>query len=71
MKSVTMACTCTEEVSSIVLVPSNNRAVFNVTTRRVLADGTELTSETKAETVALTAEVLAAVMALNVAPKAV
>ena len=71
MESMTMACTCTEVVSSIVLVPSNNRAVFNVTTRRVLADGTELTSETKSETVDLTDKVLAAVMALNVAQKAV
>ena len=71
MESMTMTCVCTEEVSSIVLIPLDNRAIFNVTTYRVLDDGTELSSETKSETVALTAEVLAAAMALNVAPKAV
>ena len=71
MEAMTMTCVCTEEVSSIALVPSDNIAIFNITTHRVLDDGTELASETKSVTVALTDEVLAAVLALNVAPKAV
>jgi len=72
MRSMTMTCVCTEEVSSIVLIPSTNSVIFNVSTHRVLDDGTELSSDiSKTETVALTAEVLAAVLALNVAPMAV
>ena len=62
---MTMTCVCTEVVSSILLMPSSNRAIFNVTTHRVLDDGTEIPSETESKTVALTDEVLAAVMALN------
>ena len=68
MESKTMTCVCTEEVSSIVLIPSDDRAIFNVTTHRVLEDGTELASETKSETEVLTAEALAAVMALYTKP---
>ena len=65
MTPMTMTCVCTEEVTSIVLIPSGSRVIFNVTTYRTLDDGTELASETKSETVDLTAEVLESVMALK------
>ena len=68
MESMTMTCVCTEELSSIVLIPASSKAIFNVTTHRVLDDGTELTSESTSVTEVLTDEALAAVMALSTAP---
>ena len=68
MDSTTMTCACTEEVSSIVLMPTSSKAIFNVTTYRVLDDGTELSPETESETEVLTPEVLAAVLALRTTP---
>jgi hypothetical protein len=61
-----MTCECTEEVSGIVLIPLDNRAIFNVTTHRVLDDGTKLSPENKTETVEIPDELLKQVMALNV-----
>tara|TARA_R110000765_G_scaffold77680_1_gene152717 strand:- start:1466 stop:1681 length:216 start_codon:yes stop_codon:yes gene_type:complete len=68
MTPMTMTCVCTEEVSSIVLIPSSSKAIFNVTTHRTLDDGTELSPETESVTVELPAALLEEVLALNVAP---
>ena len=65
MIPMTMTCVCTEEVSSVTLILKSNQAIFSTTTHRVLDDGTELHSEAKTEHVELTAEVIAAVMALK------
>ena len=66
-----MTCVCTDEVVSIVLIPSSSKAVFNVTTTTVLDNGTEVGSESTSATVALPDGLLAQVMALNVVPEAV
>ena len=66
-----MTCVCTDEVVSIVLIPSSSKVVFNVTTTTVLDNGTEVGSESTSATVALPDGLLAQVMALNVVPVAV
>lgn len=66
-----MTCVCTDEVVSIVLIPSSSKVVFNVTTTTVLDNGTEVGSESTSATVALPDGLLAQVMALNVVPEAV
>ena len=68
MTTHTLTCVCTEEVSSIVLIPSSSKLVFAVTTNRVLSNGVELSPSTESVTVALPAALLAEVLALNVAP---
>jgi hypothetical protein len=66
MESMTMTCVCTEEVSSIVLIPSTGNIVFNTTTTTVLDNGTEVGTESTSTTVALPDALLAEVMALNI-----
>jgi len=61
-----MTCVCTDEVVSIVLIPSSSKVVFNVTTTTVLENGTEVGSESTSATVALPDGLLAQVLALNV-----
>ena len=61
-----MTCTCTDEVVSIVLIPSTGKVIFNVTTTTVLDDGTEVGSQSTSATVALPDALLAQVIALNV-----
>ena len=45
-----------ENVSSIVVIPSNNTAVFNVSTATVLPNGKELSPTTETITVELAAD---------------
>jgi hypothetical protein len=71
MNTMTMTCVCTEEVSSIVLIPSSSKIVFGITTNTVLDSGVELSSESKSVTVELPAALLEEVLALNVAPVSV
>ena len=61
-----MTCVCTEEVASIVLIPSTGEMVFTTTTTTVLDNGTEVGSESNSTTVDLPDALLAEVMALNV-----
>jgi hypothetical protein len=68
MTTTTMTCVSTEEVSSIVLIPSTSKLVFGITTNTVLESGVELASESKSVTVELPAALLQEVLALNVAP---
>lgn len=61
-----MTCVCTDEVVSIVLIPSTGKVIFNTTTTTVLDNGTEVGSESNSTTVDLPDALLAEVMALNV-----
>ena len=61
-----MTCICTEEVASIVLIPSTGEMVFTTITTIVLDDGTEVGSQSTSATVALPDALLAQVIALNV-----
>jgi len=65
MTTMNMTCVCTTEVTSIVLIPSSSKVVFAMTTTTVLENGVELSPTTESVTVALTAELLASVMALK------
>jgi hypothetical protein len=61
-----ITCICTEEVASIVLIPSTGEMVFTTITTIVLDDGTAVGSQSEAKAVDLPDTLLAEVMALNV-----
>ena len=61
-----MTCICTEEVVSIVLIPSTGEMVFTTITTIVLDDGTAVGSQSEATAVDLPDTLPAEVMALNV-----
>jgi hypothetical protein len=61
-----MTCVCTDEVVSIVLMPTTGKVIFNTRTTTVLDNGTEVGSESTSATVDLPDAILAEVMALNV-----
>jgi hypothetical protein len=61
-----MTCVCTDEVVSIVLIPSTGKVIFNTRTTTVLDNGTEVGSESTSATADLPDALLAEVMALEV-----
>ena len=61
-----MTCVCTDEMVSIVIIPSTGKVVYNTTTTTVLDNGTEVGSTSTSTAVDLPDALLAQVMALNV-----
>mgnify|MGYP006106996433 CR=1 FL=1 len=61
-----MTCVCTDEMVSIVIIPSTGKVVYNTTTTTVLDNGTEVGSESTSTTVDIPDALLAQVVALKV-----
>jgi hypothetical protein len=68
MNDMPMTCVCTEEVSSVVLIPSSGQAIFNISKTTTLDNGVELPSGSETVSVDVPADMQKALLALMPAP---
>jgi 2-keto-4-pentenoate hydratase/2-oxohepta-3-ene-1,7-dioic acid hydratase in catechol pathway len=68
MNDMTMTCVCTEEVSSVVLIPSSGQAIFNISKTATLENGDVLSSGSETVSVAVPSDMQAALLALMPKP---
>ena len=68
MNTMTMTCVCTEEVSSVVLMPSSGQAIFNISKITTLDNGDVLSSGSETVSVAVPSDMQAALLALMPEP---